>query len=154
MLGNIVLETQTVNSIQLKTTPLGSIEEVGGQVSITSTMRDVDITSRMDTVIDAGFGFYSTSGLATEVKSHGQVYVKAGINAAIEAKNNASVSAGVAVRLGSKVAHEPAIKGQRFLKAFLRHVHLTPMGPTSPVFQGDGIVFEMQNAFCKKTFVF
>jgi len=154
MLGNIVLETQTVNSIKLKTTPLGSIEEVGGQVSITSTMRDVDITSRMDTTIETGFGFYSTSGLATEVKSHGQIYVKAGINAAIEAKNNASVSAGVAVRLGSKVAHEPAIKGQRFLKAFLRHVHLTPMGPTSPVFQGDGIVFEMQNAFCKKTFVF
>ena len=154
MLGNIVLETQTVNSIKLRATPLGSVEATGGQINVTSTMRDVDITSTMDTVVNAGFGFYSTSGLATEVKSFGQVYVKAGINTEIEAKVNASVSAGVAVRLGSKVAHEPAIKGQRFLKAFLRHVHLTPMGPTSPVFQGDGIVFEMQNAFCKKTFVF
>ena len=153
--GNIVLETQTANDIKFKTTPIGKIEGVGGAVKITSTMIDVDITSRMDTIIDAGFGFYSTSKIASEIKSAGDVYVKSGLRTEIKAQTGAALhTVAGRVTIGQSVGSEPAIKGQSFLNAFLTHTHLTPMGPTDIVFQGTGIVAQIQNSFCKKTFVF
>ena len=154
-IGNIVLETQTANDIKLKTKPIGKIESIGGAVKITSTMIDVDITSQMDTIIDAGFGFYSSSKIASEIKSSGEVYVKSGLRTEIKAQTGASLHTVVGtVTIGQDVGSQPAIKGQAFLNAFLTHTHLTPMGPTSPVNQADGIVFQMQNSFCTKTFVF
>ena len=156
--GNIVLDAKGLtNSIKLKTLPGGKIDAVGGNVQITATSEDVSVTSTFDTTIDARGGIRTQSGQATEVNSHTQVFVKAGTNLEIEAFAEASLTSKVGgVRLGNKNTQEPAIKGEAFRRVFLRHTHLTPMGPTGPVNQvtDPTIAADIFNSFCTKTFVF
>ena len=156
--GNIVLDAKGLtNSIKLKTLPGGKIDAIGGNVQITATSEDVSITSTFDTTVDARGGIRTQSGQATEINSHTQVFVKAGTNLEIEAFAEASLTSKVGgVRLGDKNTQEPAIKGESFRRVFLRHTHLTPMGPTGPVNQvtDPSIAADIFNSFCTKTFVF
>ena len=156
--GNIVLDAKALtNSIKLKTLPGGKIDAIGGNIQITATSEDVSITSTFDTTVDARGGIRTQSGQATEINSHTQVFVKAGTNLEIEAFAEASLTSKVGgVRLGDKNTQEPAIKGESFRRVFLRHTHLTPMGPTGPVNQvtDPSIAADIFNSFCTKTFVF
>lgn len=153
--GDIVLEAQTLNSVKLKTTPLGTIEATSGQVDITATIKDVDITARKSVNIDANLSVSVKSKLGTEVQSGTTMLMSSGTNTDINSKGTVAVHAGVAVRLGDYAATETALKGQSFVSQYLRHTHLTPMGITSPVNQADpSIITGILNSYCKKTFVF
>ena len=153
--GNIVLEAETVNSIKFKTNKAGSVESVGGKVLITSTARNVDISSTLDTTIDSNKGFYTTSKQESTVKSDGKVFVKAGDSVDVDGRRVINLHTDLGkVNIGQRNASEPAIKGRQFLTSLLKHNHLTAMGPTGPVNVADGIVAELSNSFCTKTFVF
>lgn len=155
--GDIVLETQSLNSIKLKATPVGKLEETAGKVQITATTTDTEITSAQDTTIDSGSGFYSKSLLSSHIQAGGDVYLKSGQRVDLNAKTGMVLHTDLdAVRIGQYNAIQPAIKGDAFSRVFLRHTHLTPMGPTGPVdvVNDQSITTDLVNSYCKKVYVF
>jgi hypothetical protein len=156
-LGNIVLETQTFNDIKLKTMPFGKIVQTGGSVQISSTLRDIEVTSTLDTRITAGTNLFTRSTLSTNITSGGNVFVNSELSTNVKAKSGITLHTDFGgVRVGDFAATEPAIKGRAFMEVFYRHKHLTPMGPTGPVdtITDPTIQIDLMNSFCKKTFVF
>jgi len=157
--GNIVLETQTFNSIKFKATPVGTVETYGGYVQTISTSTHIFSSSRLDTYINAGLGLYTTSVIGTQVHSGMEVFVKSTTRTDIFAGTGATIhaQAGV-VQIGDYAAVSPALKGSEFVVAYLMHRHLTPMGPTSSVSEAAAfdptIITNITQAYCLKTFVF
>lgn len=158
-LGNIVLETQTFNSIKFKATPVGTVETYGGYIQTISTSTHIFSSSRLDTYINAGLGLYTTSVIGTQVHSGMEVFVKSTTRTDIYAGLGATIhaQAGV-VQVGDYAAVSPALKGPEFVVAYLSHRHLTPMGPTSSTAEAAAfdptIITNITKAYCLKTFVF
>ena len=154
-LGNIVLETQTFNSIKIKATPVGTVETQGGYIQTVSTSTNIFSSSRMNTFINAGMGIYTKSVIGTQIHSGMEVFVKADTNIDLFASLAGSFHVNTRLALGDFRAYSPALRGDEFMKMFLNHFHLTPLGPTSTVStSGDpSIVMGVMRSFCQKTFV-
>lgn len=156
-LGNIVLETQTVNSIKIKATQLGTVEETGGFIRMVSTATDIHALARMNVLINAGLSLNTNSKIGTFIQAGTEVFVKAGtrFNAMAETGATIHTNTGV-VQVGDFAAVEPALKGLTFMTLLLSHQHLTPMGPTGPldVVTNPYVSNFIFDSYCKKTFVF
>lgn len=160
--GNIVLETQTFNSIKIKATPVGTVETQGGYIQTVSTSTHILSSSRLNTYIKAGMGLYTNSFIGTQIYSGMEVFIKAATSIDLHAQFTGSFHVGTPrqpdgrLALGDYTAHSPALRGDEFMKMFLNHFHLTPLGPTSTVStSGDpSIVMGVMKSFCQKTFVF
>ena len=155
--GNIVLETQTFNSIKLKATPLGMIEETGGLIQITSTSTNIQSFARMNFLVDAGLGNYQYSKIGTHLQAGTEVFIKAGTRIDAVAQTGATIHTNVGVvQVGDYAAVEPALKGTTFMQLLLAHQHLTPMGPTGPLdlITNPYLTNFIMGSYCKKAFVF
>ena len=159
-LGNIVLETQTFNSIKFKATPMGTVETYGGYIQTISTSNHIFSYSRMNTYINAGLGLYTTSKIGTQIFSGQEIFARATTYADISAGIGGSLHADspVGIRIGDRAAFQPAIKAGDFTAAFLKHRHFTPMGPTSSAGEAlafdPSVVVDIMRSYCLKTFVF
>lgn len=156
-LGNIVLETKTFNSVKLKASPMGSIQETGGYILMASTAFDITSVSKMNYIVHSGLGNYQFSKIGTQLHAGSEIFMKAGTRFDAIAGTGATIhtTAGV-VQIGDYAAVEPALKATTFMTAFLSHTHLTPMGPTTPVdlVTNPALTTYIVNSYCLKTFVF
>lgn len=158
-IGNIVLETETFNSIKFKATPIGTVETYGGYVQTISTSTDIFSSSRLNTIIHSGLGLYTSSTIGTQVYSGQEIFMKSTTRTDIFAGAGATIHAAAGVvQIGDYAAVSPALKGSEFVVAYLMHRHLTPLGPTSSAAEtaifDPTIITNITQAYCLKTFVF
>ena len=155
--GNIELETKRYHNIKLKTTRLGSLIGTAGEIKMTSTLMNIELKSRLNTDIEAGLALTTSSRMDTKIeagmsiteKANFRVDIEAGLSAAIHVKGPGGC------RLGERTATSPALAGDKFVKAFMQHTHLTAVGKTSPpdIISDPTLSTAIMESFCLKTFV-
>jgi len=155
--GDIVSDAKFMNSVRMRATPKGMVEEMGGMILHTATSSDIINIATRNFFVAAGQGVYTNSGWGTHINSAQEIFVTSGTTTTMTSVGPTMIaSIGATVHLGSHAAHEPALKGPSFLKTFFAHTHLTPMGPTTPVdfVTNPQLGLWAAQSLCLKTMVF
>lgn len=145
------------NSVRMRSTPKGMIEETGGQILHVATSSNITQIATQNIIQTAQQVVLSYSGTDTIHHANMNNLMSAGLHSTVRGNLGVTVDPGLGfARIGSPFAFELAIKGPTFLAAFWTHTHLTPMGPTTPVdvVTNPNIVNIVTNSLSLKTMIF
>lgn len=161
--GDIVSHALGLNSVRMRSTPKGMIEQTGGAIIHTATSTNILNAAAMNFIATAKQSVMTFSGLGTHITSKQAITLHSGVGGnpsapviVTSAGPTMIGSINAAVHLGTHGAHEPTLKGPSFLKTFFAHTHLTPMGPTTPVdfISNPQLALWAAQSLAKKTMVF